>query len=309
MGTMLNINKVLFPTDFSPCADQALVHASYLAGKYLADFHMLHAIVLHEDDPHNPAHHFDNIADVHDKLVASARERMASLMKEYAVEGITTRQIQLRGIAPAPVILEYARESDIDLIVMGTHGRRGLGHFLLGSVAEEVVRLASCPVLTIREEENPRPIEAVENILVPLDFSDHARNALRHALEMAETYGAGLQLLHVVEDNLHPYYAMAGTNSILELQPDIKEKSKEAMEKILEETKKKDIKADLHVVVGHPAREIISFADDHETDLIVIATHGLTGIEHLLMGSVTEKVVRMSQCPVFTVKSFGKLLL
>jgi nucleotide-binding universal stress UspA family protein len=306
---MLNIKKILFPTDFSSCADQALAHAVYLAGKYLADFHMLHAIVLHEEDPHNAAHHFENIKDIYGKLKASAEARMASLIKDHDAAGITIRQIQLRGVSPASVILEYAGETDPDLIVMGTHGRRGLGHFFLGSVAEEVVRLASCPVLTIREQENPKPLEAVENILVPIDFSGHARTALRHALEIAETYGAGLQLLHVVEDNLHPYYHMAGTKSILDLQPDIKEKSMAAIKDIAAEMDGREIRIDPHVTVGHPAQEIIRFAEEHLSDVIVIATHGLSGLEHLLMGSVTEKVVRMARCPVCTVKSFGKLLI
>jgi len=272
----------------------------------MADFHMLHAIVLHEEDPHNPAHHFRNIEEVYQKLVDAASHRMTSLIQGRDMPGTHIRQIQIRGIAPASVILKYAGENEIDLIVMGTHGRRGLGHLFLGSVAEEVVRHASCPVFTVREKETPKPVEAVEKILVPLDFSEHAKTALRQALDMAEAYDAGLQLLHVVEDNLHPYFHMAGTRSILELHPDIEEKSMEVMKKTFAEINGRHIPATFHVAVGHAAQEINQFAEDQDTDLIVIATHGLTGLEHLLMGSVTEKVVRMAACPVFTVKAFGK---
>ncbi len=95
----------------------------------------------------------------------------------------------MRGFSTAPAILEYAKHNDIDLIVMGTHGRRGLGHLFLGSVAEEVVRLSSVPVLTVRERETPKPFEKMRRLLVPLDFSQHAR--FGHKLKVAVKNSCG----------------------------------------------------------------------------------------------------------------------
>lgn len=305
---MLQIKKILYPTDFSRCAQQALDHALYLAEQYNAELHMLHAIVLHEEDPHNPAHHFPNVEDVHKRLKELAHERMSEAVEPHAKDGLNVKLVQERGISSASVILDYAKEQGVDLVVMGTHGRRGLGHLFLGSVAEEVVRLAGCPVLTIRERKEPMPVEAIERLLVPLDFSEHARAALRHAREIAATYGARLQLLHVVEETVHPAFYVTGETSIFKLIPDIREKSEAAMKNMFNEVGGAEVEFDLHVVEGRAARDIVKFAGKNGADLIVIATHGLTGIEHLLLGSVTEKVVRQAPCPVFTVKSFGKSL-
>ena len=84
---------------------------------------------------------------------------MGEIKESGNVADINVKKIIERGIAPAPVILEYARENDIDLIVMGTHGHRGIGHFFLGSVAEEVVQFAKCSVLTVKEKKDPHASE------------------------------------------------------------------------------------------------------------------------------------------------------
>ena len=97
---------------------------------------------------------------------------MESIIKSYHATEMKIVKRHERGIAPAPVILDYAEKNEIDLIVMGTHGRRGLKHLLLGSVAEEVVRLSASPVLTIHEQKEPIPFTStMERILVPVDFS------------------------------------------------------------------------------------------------------------------------------------------
>jgi len=240
---MIQLKKILLPTDFSRCAEQALTHAWELAKQYQTELHMLHAIVLHEDDPHSAAHHFTDADEIHSRLKKTASARMDTNIDAHTGE-VQVVKAQERGIAPATVIMEYANENDIDLIVMGTHGRRGLEHFLLGSVAEEVVRTAGCPVMTIREQEHPQEPEAIERILVPIDFSDPSKQALRYAQELANTYQAKLQLLHVVEETLHPAFYVTGKSSIFEFIPDIKDKSKESLERMVEEVAGKDIDAD-----------------------------------------------------------------
>jgi nucleotide-binding universal stress UspA family protein len=306
---MKQLKKILYPTDFSRCANQAFWRAMYLARKYQSELHMLRAIVLHDDDPYNAASHYRDIEALHNKLKEMGSKEMSALVKSYHAEDINITKVNQRGLVPASVILEYALENDIDLIVMGTHGRRGLGHLFLGSAAEEVVRLAKCSVLTIREMKDSAPAEALNNILVPIDFSDFAQLSLNYAKEIATAYNARLQLLHVVEQAVHPSFYASGMVSIVDLIPDIEKKSIEAMERLVQKTKGLEINADFHVIEGHAAKDIIKFAESHNSDLIVIATHGLTGIKHLLLGSVAEKVVRMAPCPVFTVKPFGKSLL
>jgi nucleotide-binding universal stress UspA family protein/CheY-like chemotaxis protein len=306
---MIKLHRILFPTDFSRCANQALAHALYLAKQYDAELHMLHAHVLFEDDPHHPAHHFPDKEEIHARLRALATTQMSSDVAAYGVNDLKITQVQRRGISTAPVILEYARENDVDLIVMGTHGRRGLGHLLLGSVAEEIVRLAPCPVLTIRERKKPIAVETIRRILVPTDFSEHARQALLTAREIAASYHARLQLLHVVEPMNYPAFYMAERISYLNIVPDITAKSSQALKTLITQEVGNKVETESHVIQGPAAHDIVEFAKREASDLIVIATHGLTGLEHLLLGSVAEKVIRRAPCPVLTVKAFGKSLI
>ncbi len=306
---MLRIKKILYTTDFSECSLSVLPQAVYLANKYNAELHMLHAIVLYADDLHNPEYYFPDIDNLVSLLKKNAQERMNYELKGNDIKNIKVKKVQERGLSPAPVILDYCKDNNIDLIVMGTHGRRGIGHLFLGSVAEEVVRLAECPVVTIREGDDLMPIASKNNILVPVDFSIHSKTALEFALKIAPTYNARLQLLHVIEESIHPSFYAAGITSIFEFNSQLKTKSEQAIREMFESISGSDIEADIFVVEGRASSEIIKFAEEKSSDLIIIATHGLTGIEHLLLGSVTEKVVRMSKCPVLTIKVFGKSLL
>ena len=305
----MKIKNILFPTDFSFCANQALEHALLLARSHKATLHMLHALVLHESDPFYPAYHFPDSEDLNKRLESISISQMDNDLKKFDAHNLRIEKTQRRGVSTATVILEYVQQEDIDVIVMGTHGRRGLGHVFLGSVAEEVVRVAPCPVFTIREQKHPKPMEHINKILVPIDFSSHSKLALAYAKSIAKTYDSSLQILHVVEDKVHPAFYVTGKDTIFDFMPQIKSKSTELATKLLNDLKSTKVPAEIFIIEGIAAKEIVNFADENETDLIVISTHGLTGVEHFFLGSVTEKVVRRSPCPVFTVKSFGKKLI
>ncbi len=292
---MLHLKNILVPRDFTPGAEAALGVALDLAGRTGATLHLLFAEVLYEG------------ADV---MLGAAAD--AAALEARLVEGVEAERVEhavVRDVAAAPAILHYAREHDVDLVVMGTHGRRGVRRLLLGSVAEEVVRMAPCPVLAVHHREAPPAASAdIRAVLVPIDFSRHARVALAHAREVATLFGAHLDLLHVVEDGLHPAFYNTGVMSIYDLQPDIDERALAELEQFFQETEGPAVEARFHVRSGHAAREIVRFAEEQPSDLVVMATHGLRGLEHFLLGSVAEKVVRGVPVPVFTVKSFGKRL-
>lgn len=304
---MLTVKKILFPTDFSRGANLALLEALFLAERQGAELHFLH-IVDPYDDPNNPTHRFPTVEELKtlttelvspERLPVFAPEKLANLKLVTRFE---------RSLSVAPAILDYAEKNDADLIVMGTHGRRGLRHLLLGSVTEEVVRFAPCPVFTVRDQKEPVPVGLIRRILVPIDFSEHARQALAHAKELALLYGAELQILHVFEEVIHPAFYVSGRTSIFEFMPQLQREATKQIQELLDEVVGNQYPAEIYLKEGHPAQEIVNFVSEHGTDLIVIATHGLTGIEHFLLGSVTEKVVRMAPCPVLTVKGFGKSL-
>lgn len=303
---MLKIKKVLFSTDFSKSSDQAFPYAVQLAQTYGAELHMLHALVLHADDPGHPEHHLPDREEIERTLRDVTETRMGETTEGAGVGELEVKRAIHRDLSPAPAILDYASENDIDVIVMGTHGRRGVRHLLMGSVAEEVVRLASCPVLTVREMKGEGGVRSIEKILVPTDFSKHAELAVDYAKALAEPLGARLVLVHAVEEVIYPefYMPVVAEDSAEQLQA----RAEEHLQKTIARIESPGVEASIEVRRGRPALEIAEFAETEDADLIVMASHGLTGLRHFLLGSVTEQVIRRAPCPVLTVKAFGKSL-
>ncbi len=303
---MIRIDKILFPTDFSEAANEALRYALYLADKYDATLHMLHAVVLHEEDPYNPAQHFPDVEAAYEAMRRQATDLLDAATADHAVENLKIKRVERREVSAAAAVLEYAKEQDVDLIVMGTHGRRGVRQLLLGSVAEEVVRKAPCAVLTIRSRV--KDVTAVNRILSPIDFSKASKGALAVARHVAEIYDAELALLHVLENAIHPAFYQLGAQSIADLQPGIFDRAEAALHDAMKEAGGPDVRATYHALEGHAARAVLRFAEEQDVDLIVIATHGLSAIEHFLLGGVTEKVIRRAPCPVLVTRPYGKSL-
>ncbi len=293
---MLHIDRILFPTDGSSCAQAAHDRAATLAELHDAELHVLNVV---EERTNN----LDNLSE----LIDIRREDILSEL--HIPVGKATREPvreeQVTHPSAAGGILQYARTHDIDLIVMGTHGRRGVKRLLMGSVAEEVVRLANCPVFTVCHEGRAADIEG-GRILVPLDFSEHSEALVAHGAALAEQFEAAIDLLHVVERMALPL--VYGVEGDVFAMDDVRGRTADALAERAAPLQDDGIDVQTHLRVGHPAHSILDFIEERDTSMVVIATHGRTGIQHLLLGSVAEKVVRMASCPVFTVKSFGKSL-
>jgi nucleotide-binding universal stress UspA family protein len=302
---MLTINDILVPRDFSSVSDRALRHAFDLAARTDATLHLLHADVLHEIKDRTPDR--PSPADGVDALRDRLTEEGAT---EAALDAVSIVEATRRDVSPGPAILNYAEDEDIDLIAMGTHGRRGASRILLGSVAEEVVRHARQPVLTVRGAEDGRTPTpgSMDRILVPVDFSDYAREALRHAHEWAALYGAQIDVLHVVVDDLHPAFYQGGVGSIYDVTPDLDDKVRAKLEDFAEAVLGSTDGVEAHVRTGSAPPAITKFVEEKAVDLVALSTHGRTGMERFLLGSVAEKVVRHVACPVLTVKAFGRSL-
>ncbi|RLC55307.1 MAG: universal stress protein [Chloroflexi bacterium] len=305
---MLNIDKILFPTDFSDCAESAFSHAAYLADRYDAELHILH---VEEEKGITLADRLDDFCITPDEIAEQLHLPTAGKASAGSDEPVPIIEVEERAERAAPAILHYAETHGIDLIVMGTHGRRGIRRFMLGSVTEEVLRLAPCPVFTVRHRED-RSVWAMKKILAPTDLSKNARQATRHAAALAEAYGAELKLLHIIDAatlttssvsvigafDASPANVMTGANEAV---------LRQAAE--LTEEFHLPSQIDCFVTVGNPASDILDFAQENEADLIVVGSHGRSGLPRFVMGSVAEKVIRDAPCPVFTVKSFGRSLL
>lgn len=304
---MIHIKHILVAKDLSDSSEQALRIAYAMAVQTGARLHLVYAQVMHPD-PFAPAtyplDHRERVCDAMRTVVERlAREREDPKVRRPAVDYEV-----VSDLAVAPALVRYAREHHVDLMVTGTHGRRGLRHMMLGSVAEEVVRTAECPVLTVRARsgESIRLPGPDADLLVPVDFSDHSLQAIRHARELAALFGSGLRLVHVVEETLHPAFYNAGTFSIYDLQPDVEVRAAEHLHRAYAATPGPDVPVSFEVCSGHAAVEITRLTKDLPVGMVVMATHGLTGLAHLFLGSVAEHVVRSAAVPVFCVKSFGR---
>lgn len=146
---MIRLSRILVPTDFSDYSRAALEYGLALAEKFGAEIHLLHVLQDLVGLVPEPGLAFPPPGDYAIELQASAERALAALPGEGAGEGVTITRATRHG-PPFLEIIRYAREQEIELIVMGTHGRSGIAHMLLGSVAEKVVRKAPCPVLTVR---------------------------------------------------------------------------------------------------------------------------------------------------------------
>jgi nucleotide-binding universal stress UspA family protein len=154
--------RILVPTDFSPCADQALEHARTVARTFGASLHLLHVM---EDPATSTMMTVESyIPDVHQFREAVTKDATRQLEARLTAGDRTALHATAQASfgAGARGIVEYATGHHIDLIVMGTHGRTGVSHLLMGSVAEHVVRTAPCPVMTVREHAAAKTVRATE---------------------------------------------------------------------------------------------------------------------------------------------------
>jgi len=295
-------DNVLLPTDFSACADHALTHAVDVADRFDAQLHILH--VVNELDPD-----WYGITDAQKRAVKlraqireEAEDRLHAMAPNRDVE--TTISLQL-SFDVADSISEYVTERAIDLVVMGTHGRQGLDRLLLGNVADKLVRHAPCPVMTVREEVPWTGAEedaGFQDVVAPIDFSDHSAAALRTAKRMAQRYDARLHLVFVAEQRTVPIFSDTGVPGVqvVEMDPEIVDNAGQALEQLNDNVGGPSVKSRYHVREGTVSDEIVDLAETQGGDLIVMATRGLTGRSRFLLGSNTERVVRGAPCPVLS---------
>lgn len=295
--------NILLPTDFSRCAEQAFDWAARIARDQGADLHVLHASVPYGFPERDADEWVERIEDIQRESESLDRERLERFVARARGEGATIRVASRRSASVGPAILDYIDEQRIDLAILGTHGYRGLAHLALGSVAEEVVRRAGCPVLTVRELETPNPIDRVERILVPLDLSDRSALALSHAKELAACYDAKLLLLHVVETPVYPSFYALSPSTFGAVLENVEEDAHRELETRLEKSPGPQVAYETYVRDGLPARDILEFSEEQDADLIVLTTHGLSGLKRFFLGGVAEKVSRRAQVPVLTVRS------
>jgi nucleotide-binding universal stress UspA family protein len=280
--------RILVPTDFSAPADAALSYARLLARTFDASLHLLHVTGAPSTAPRPTV-------DSRDRVPAALRELRDRLTADDRSPDVAILAIEAPD--PARQIVRTARSMDASVIVMGTHGRGGLARVLMGSVAEKVVRTAPCPVLTTNAALRA-PAKGFRRILVPTDFSAPSDVALDCARRIAAGFAASVHLLHVLAEG------SASDSELFDSEPPEARSMRltDARDRLRRRITPDDrvrLRATTEVIFGSPAQIIVDFAADNHFDLIVMGTHGRTGMAHLLVGSVAERVVRTAGCPVF----------
>lgn len=155
-----------------------------------------------------------------------------------------------------------------------------------------------------RRQGRKRPFMIdLNRILVPIDFSDHSRKALRYAIPFAEQFDASIDLIYVVEPTVYPADFSFGQVGFPAIEDELRKRGGEELDELIGSEIGKRLKAKRVVRTGKAFYEILLYAKEEKMDLIIIATHGHTGIEHVLFGSTAEKVVRKAPCPVLVVRS------
>uniref|UniRef100_A0A7V2ZK26 Universal stress protein n=1 Tax=Ignavibacterium album TaxID=591197 RepID=A0A7V2ZK26_9BACT len=142
----------------------------------------------------------------------------------------------------------------------------------------------------------------INKILVPIDFSDYSKSALKYAVNFAKVFNAEMYLIYVVEPVIYPPDFSMGQIAIPSVTVEMDERAKEELNKLAQQEIPADIKKHVIIKTGKPFVEIIETAAQEDIDLIIIATHGHSGVEHILFGSTAEKVVRKAPCPVLTLR-------
>jgi nucleotide-binding universal stress UspA family protein len=250
------------------------------------------------DDPNQPEYQFLDQG----KYEAYLEEQLQQMAKGLPPWDRVDTEI-VRNISPAPAILEIAGERDIDMIVMGTHGRSALSRFFLGSVAEKVVRHAPCPVLTVAHHRTGyRDQSQYRKILVAFDFSQTSKSAVRRGLEFAEAYGATMEVLYVVEQAVLPPLDEIWKVSVQREVDDVVASARGVLADVLgkEGLEQLNLQVQVGDADGKAEAEIVEYARSNSCDLIIMGTHGYSGLNHALLGSTTERVIRTASCPVLT---------
>lgn len=294
---MTNISHVLCPIDFSEPSRHALVQAAAFARARRAALTILHAFVDRPVLEAPPA-----------VLDDASRHRLIDRMRHFAADSIPELPADFRVRQAAfahEAILEAVADVEADLLVMGTHGRSGVRHLLLGSVTEKVIRRAPCPTLVVPPRAGGEPVRGpvdCRQIVCPVDFSPGSLAAVAQAIQVAQETGARLLLLHAVEmPPTFPDLPPAADAAVMAAQ--VEADALRRLHELVPATARAYCTVETAVVEGQAYREILRCAVDRHADLIVMGVQGRGAVDLLLFGSTTSHVIRAALCPVLVVHS------
>lgn len=271
--------RALVPIDFSAHSLRALDQALEWELRAPCEIHLLH-VVERDGNAHGAAGELEHDYVELERVAMTELHRIAPSITNGNRIGAIQRHV--RTGSPAASIVEAAGRLEVDVVMMGTHGRTGLKAMLMGSVARGVIRHAPCPVLCLTPDARVNGGQVQRRIVCAIDFSECSRAAMETAADLARHLAYELILFH----------ASAA-----------REESARALEEWrVNAEARAGFAVATAVATGAAAPEILAFAREQACGLVVVGTHGQTGLLGVLMGSVAEAIVRAAPCPVLTVR-------
>jgi len=289
----IRVEHILFPTDFSPAADAAFAYAVAIAERYHAKLHVVHVINVEPSEPTDSERTPVMIKQAHEQ----AAQKIHHLLRMRSLPADACETIVAEG-AVAEVLSDLLRLNRIDLAVLGIHGRRGLKKLLLGSTAEEILRRAQCPVLSVGPKcpSAPASVE-LRHVLYLLQFGPDSSEAAKYAVSLAQCFAADLTVMNVSEDA--PLSAA---------QQEKREGITEPFKFWVEDhvPKSSRLRNQVHFERGFgPATEaILNFIPKAGADLVVMAVERVDPIiaAHLPVPDKAYQLITRAPCPVFTIQ-------
>ena len=291
--------RVLVPLDFSECSLRAFHYGFALADCFGSELALVHVV----PPPMLPEWGYAHLARRDARLKLAGRKHLEEFVRAQGPTAARVKHLFVRAGEPHFQIPEAARAYDADLVVIATHGESLVPHCLLGNTAEQVVRRAPCPVwvvpgVTAADADQPALLP-LRRILVATDFSTESRKAVRYGTALAREFGSTLHLVHVV-----PTLLPADVTHLTTVWQEFELRN--AARRELAKLRQTELPPELEVVTtvldGNPFHEISKEALRVCAGLIVVSTHGHTGLRYLLLGSTAQRVVEHAAVPVLVVR-------
>jgi nucleotide-binding universal stress UspA family protein len=290
-------DRILVPTDGSDHALRAAEHALAIGRAFDATVHVLSVL-----DVQGRAGVF-SAGGVGEEFVGKLREEAEAAIAD--IESVADADDDLRTEIhkgdPADTISEYVADNDIEMVAMGTHGRKGINRYVAGSVTEYTVRHTPVPVLTARATERRSLPGEYDDVLIPTDGSEAAEAAVEHGLALAGISDARVHALNVV--NIGDMTGGGSASVATDLLEQFRAAGEDATARIANRAEATGLDTVTEVVEGFPSRDLLDYADEHEIDLITMGTRGRTGMSRFLLGSTTERAIRHADMPVLAVNT------
>jgi len=289
---MVRIERILCPVDFYPASEHAVNYAVKLAKNYASRLILLHVVGPILPDAYEIPVDLKNVVKM---LTEESTRRLEQLTKKARKTNVPVDYVVRTGDIHEE-IENMVKSAKIDFVVMGAHGRRGLERWVLGSVAEQLLRSSKVPLLTITKTRKPeRTPPVIRRILVTTNLSEGTAEAMAYAFSLAQECQAQISILHVIGD------IGADTSGIY--REILIRQLRDQLEKLIPDEARLWCDVKTRVETGLPFKAILRVLEKDNIDLLVMNVRGKRRLDHSLLESTAERVVRAAPCPVLMIPS------